>query len=141
MNKRTIIIVVAGVLASEVAWHFYKKYKNKIWQPANRTRAKVLFSSEESVLCKPHLKSRIPCERNHCPVRTLNELQRVMTSATQSLDVCVYFLTHPILIDAIVEVFNKNVPVRIITDGDMSDNSSSTGHILKLRRHGIKIDN
>ena len=68
-----------------------------------------------------------------------SELQRVMTSATQSLDVCVYFLTHPVLINAIVDVFKKNIPVRIITDGDMSDNTSSTGHILNLRKLGNYI--
>ena len=64
---------------------------------------------------------------------------KVLGSAKESLDVCVYFLTHPSLINVIIDVYKRNVHVRIITDGDMSDNTSSIDHILKIRRLGNLI--
>lgn len=122
-----------------VSYCFYKNYRNESEQQTKKGRSLVLFSSEESVMCKTHLMLGNPCNRIHCPVRTINELRKAILSAKHSLDVCVYFLTHPSLIDAIVEVFHKDVPVRIITDADMSDNTSSTEHIYKMRKLGIRL--
>lgn len=50
-------------------YYLYDKYKDK--SKTKKVKSKVLFSSEESVKCKPHFKEGKPCNRLHCPVRTI----------------------------------------------------------------------
>lgn len=49
-----------------------------------------------------------------------------LNSATETLDVCMYLLTCPLLAKAIIKAHNRGVVVRMVIDESMVQNASST---------------
>ena len=67
------------------------------------------------------------------------QLVKVINSSTLSLDIAIYFITKPSVIDAIVNAYNRGVKVRIITDKEMSKTSWEFEQLNKLNELDIPI--
>lgn len=48
-----------------------------------------------------------------------------MDSATDTLDICIYFFTCPELAEAIIKAKNRKVVIRMILDKSMAENDIS----------------
>lgn len=56
----------------------------------------------------------------HC-----SKLISYLSSATRTLDICVYFLTCNIIVQAILALKKKGVAIRVITDEESTGNVAS----------------
>jgi len=58
-----------------------------------------------------------------------------LDSATDTLDVCIYFFTFPDLAEAIIKAKKRNVVVRMIVDESMAQNDTS--QIMNFYKEGL----
>lgn len=82
LETKTVLMVVAGVLGSEIAWKVWKCIQkrgsavkdsdrnnisvNKESDPSDRSE--IFIFTEEGKSCRSHGVTRIPCEKTNCPV-------------------------------------------------------------------------
>jgi|GEM_PF-1467664 len=66
-------------------------------------------------------------------------LVNVINSANSSLDIAIYSLTKPDIVDAIAAAENRGVAVRVITDREESGNKYQAKELLVLSNAGIPI--
>ncbi|HEY8890540.1 MAG TPA: phospholipase D-like domain-containing protein [Clostridium sp.] len=67
------------------------------------------------------------------------QLVKIINSSTVSLDIAIYFITKPSVIDAIVNAYSRGVKVRIITDKEMSQTSWEFKQLNRLNVLSIPI--
>lgn len=151
MMKKTVIVITSiGVLATEVIWQLYKGYRSSQGKAINTSNGcakqlsrnkkpihEVMFFSKDSSLCRTHLECMKPCAALNCPIRHLRTIINYLDSATDTLDVCLYFFTFPALAEAIIRAKNRNVVVRMILDESMAQNDTS--QIMSFYNEGIKL--
>ncbi|KAK3908048.1 Mitochondrial cardiolipin hydrolase [Frankliniella fusca] len=97
----------------------------------------VLFFNEGSTQCinLPNHKTD-ECALTDCPVRHLRTLQRIISKATTSVDVCLYNLNQPTLEKALVDLLRSGKRVRVVVgDRDVVDK----GSITRLRSEGAFV--
>ncbi|KAG5311919.1 ZUC hydrolase, partial [Pseudoatta argentina] len=154
MMKRIVIVITSGVIVSEIMWQLYKKHKRSrkkvintsnfdcngsVEQLCNNTEAKILevmFFSQDSALCRPHLKCMQPCRKQNCPIRYLKKIIYYLDSAIYTLDICLYFFTFVELAEAVIRAKNRNVVVRIILEDSMTYTDRS--RLMTFCKEGIK---
>lgn len=75
-----MLFIALGVVSSEIIWQGYKRYRNLGWnvffQGSNIKQKKeslmeVLFFTEESALCRPHINFPDDCKKLNCAVANL----------------------------------------------------------------------
>lgn len=105
-----------------------------------KTTPQVLFFPDKLLACKQFL-FKGGCNRRHCQFAheetSLSKLVRVLLEAKQSLDVCVFTINCRELADAVVQLHNYGVVVRVLTDDEQMGSSGS--QIEKFRREGIQV--
>jgi len=151
MLKGMVILITSSALVTEVIWQLYKMYRRsqrKVINTANgcakqfckdtevNIDGEVMLFSKDSALCRPHLGHLKPCAKLDCPVRHLRRILDYLDSATDSLDVCIYFFTFSELAEAIIKANNRNVVVRMILDESMAQNDTS--QLMQFYKEGIK---
>jgi phosphatidylserine/phosphatidylglycerophosphate/cardiolipin synthase-like enzyme len=67
------------------------------------------------------------------------ELIKVINSANSSLDIAIYSLTKPDIVDAILSAEKRGVTVRIITDKEESGGKYQAKELLALSNAGVPI--
>ncbi|KYN35511.1 Phospholipase D6 [Trachymyrmex septentrionalis] len=133
-------------------WQLYKKHKHSrkkvintsncngsVEQLCNNTEAKifeVMFFSQDSSLCRPHLRCMQPCEKLNCSIRYLKRIIYYLDSAIHTLDICIYFFTFVDLAEAVIRAKNRNVVVRIILEDSMTHSDRS--QLMNFYKEGIK---
>ncbi|EFN60379.1 Probable phospholipase D family member FLJ33580-like protein [Camponotus floridanus] len=95
-----------------------------------------MFFSKDSSLCRPHLERQEFCKKANCAVRHFRRLIYYLDSATNTLDICMYFLTSSILVKTIINAYKRGVVVRIVLDESMTQNDGS--QIMSFHKEGIK---
>ncbi|XP_050465042.1 uncharacterized protein LOC126858607 isoform X2 [Cataglyphis hispanica] len=95
-----------------------------------------MFFSNESALCRPHLERRQLCEKANCAVGHFKRIIDYLDSATDTLDICMYFFTCLPLVKAIIHAHKKGVVVRIVLDESMTQNDGS--QTMCFYKEGIK---
>ncbi|XP_024872965.1 mitochondrial cardiolipin hydrolase [Temnothorax curvispinosus] len=151
MMRSVAIVITSGALVTEVMWQLYKVYKcsrrktiNTVngcaTQLCTNTEAKifeVMFFSKDSTLCRTHLGLMKPCGRLNCAVRHLRRIVDYLDSATDTLDICVYFFTFSDLAEAVIRAKKRNVVIRMILDESMATNDTSKLKIFY--KEGIQL--
>lgn len=66
-----------------------------------------------------------------------SQLLDLLKSAKKSLDLCIYVLSFPPLADAILEILEKGVDIRIIVDG--REDEALRSQVSRLSRRGVPI--
>lgn len=66
-----------------------------------------------------------------------SQLLDLLKSAKKSLDLCIYVLSFPPFADAILELFEKSIEVRIVVDG--REDEALRSQVSRLSRRGVKI--
>ena len=66
-------------------------------------------------------------------------VDQLINSANSSLDIAIYSLTKPDIVDAIAAAANKGVAVKVITDREESGNEYQAQELLVLSNAGIPI--
>ncbi|KAL2724464.1 mitochondrial cardiolipin hydrolase-like isoform X1 [Vespula squamosa] len=146
MNRSTMFFIAVGVISSEIIWQGYKRYRNLRWKnffrgsvikQKKRSLMEILFFTEESALCRPHLNSRNNCKKLNCAVANLNKLKKYLHSAKRTIDVCMYFFTSQQLGNVIMEAQKRGVAVRVIIDANMAQYDGNQG--VAFRKASIKV--
>ncbi|KAL0102457.1 hypothetical protein PUN28_018016 [Cardiocondyla obscurior] len=156
MMKTVTIVITSGILVTEVVWQLYKVYISRYRKEAinmtngstngstkqiyKNTETKlydVMFFSKDSNLCRSHLGLKLtPCMKLNCAVRYVRRLIQYLDSATDSLDICMYFFTFPDLAKAVINAKHRNVVIRMILDESMTQNDRS--QIINFYKEGIQ---
>lgn len=108
-------------------------------QELKQKRTTVLFFPDSKIACKYHFTMRHGCTMQRCNYShdeelSYGRLMRSLTSARRSVDICVYAITCAEMADLILQLFEKGVVVRVITDyGQMEATGSKIG---KFRSNG-----
>ncbi|RLU22484.1 hypothetical protein DMN91_004762 [Ooceraea biroi] len=138
------IVITSGILISEAIWQMYNAYKRSRRKAVSDGKARhkrkifeVMFFSKESARCRPHIDLNAPCGRKDCAVEHLRKLVQYLDSATETLDVCMYFFTCPLLATAIVRAHKRGVLVRMVVDESMARNGDSQA-TKRFYHNGIK---
>ncbi|KYM92172.1 Phospholipase D6 [Atta colombica] len=95
-----------------------------------------MFFSQDSSLCRSHLKRMKPCKKLNCPIRHLKKIIHYLDSAIHTLDICLYFFTFVELAEAVIRAKNRNVVVRIILEDSMTCTDRS--RLMNFYKEGIK---
>ncbi|XP_029170261.1 mitochondrial cardiolipin hydrolase [Nylanderia fulva] len=148
---KTIIIVTSGILMTEVIWRLYKAYRhsskkavkvfNGCVKQYKNTKDKaeifeVMFFSKDSTLCRSHLTCQEICEKTDCAVGYFRKLIDYLDSATDTLDICMYFFTSLYLTTAIINAHKRGVIVRMVLDESTLPHNSGKP-IMLLHKTGI----
>lgn len=114
----------------------------------------VLFFPDRELLCdsiyrkiiKPSSTFTHPCNRSNCNFlhendkSSLKELLMILNGANESVDVCMFKLTHHMLSNMLIHLkTKKGVRVRVIAHSDRLDHDDSKNKIPELRNAGIPI--
>ncbi|XP_011878311.1 PREDICTED: mitochondrial cardiolipin hydrolase isoform X2 [Vollenhovia emeryi] len=133
-------------------WQLYKVYKKRARRLAINTANgcaqqlckgaekgkiyEVMFFMQSSSLCRSHLGIKKVCTKPNCAVGYLMRILDCLNSATDTLDLCMYFFTFPDLANAIINAKKRNVVVRLILDESMAKNDIS--QIMNFYKEGIR---
>jgi cardiolipin synthase A/B len=71
--------------------------------------------------------------------RPRDQLRALIDSATSSLDIEVQTLSDSTLVDAIIRAKTRNVAVRLVIDGDVSDSTAQVAVINKLKAASVPL--
>ncbi|XP_024937704.1 mitochondrial cardiolipin hydrolase [Cephus cinctus] len=134
---KTTAIIVTGAVVSEFVWQLYKRHRDAA--KSETAVHEVLFFSEESALCRPHVNTRIPCRKPNCAVAALQRIIAHLNSSKKTLDICVYLMTCEDLARAVVNAHKRNVTIRIILDATMAENNGGRNPILMFHKAGISL--
>ncbi|PNW74265.1 hypothetical protein CHLRE_13g591900v5 [Chlamydomonas reinhardtii] len=100
----------------------------------------TLFFPDEKLPCRNNRRpggcKRQHCEYSHTPT-SLSRFLDYLGSATRTLDICVFTITNDDISDVVLELHNKGVRVRIISDNDQAHTQGSD--IDKFRQAGIAV--
>lgn len=96
-----------------------KVLQQKNPNPSGKIRSEAYFSPDD------------PC---------VSRIVRLFDSARKSVDICVYTITDDRIRDAILAAHHRNVPIRIISDNDKSDDLGSDIHQLDRRGVPVRVD-
>ncbi|XP_014216992.1 mitochondrial cardiolipin hydrolase, partial [Copidosoma floridanum] len=135
--KNPIIITLSFGVLSEIVWYFIKKKtqpkkKAKSMKLDKKRIYDVLFFSEQSASCRIHATDSHPCSLPSCPIKNLNKLLAYLSSAEQTLDICIYFFTYSAIVKLIKDLLMKrNVRIRVILDDESTENDSSQIYIMR----------
>ncbi|KAM0728797.1 Mitochondrial cardiolipin hydrolase [Formica fusca] len=147
-TSKFLVILKRKILVFEVVLHSInpsnenKNYYSNLWYSYvrnTRDRAKifeVMFFSKESALCRPHLECRQLCRKANCAVGHFRRIINYLDSATDTLDICMYFFTCLPLVKAIINAHKRGVVVRIVLDESMTQNDGS--QTMCFYKEGIK---
>ncbi|XP_070160616.1 mitochondrial cardiolipin hydrolase [Polyergus mexicanus] len=147
-TSKFLIILKQKVLVFEVVLHSTnpsnenKNYYSNLWYYYVRNTRdgtkifEVMFFSKESALCRPHLECRQLCRKANCAVGYFRKIINYLDSATDTLDICMYFFTCLPLVKAIINAHKRGVVVRIVLDESMTQNDGS--QIMCFYKEGIK---
>ncbi|XP_063981751.1 mitochondrial cardiolipin hydrolase [Diachasmimorpha longicaudata] len=126
-------------IGSEVAWQLWKKYFRKNGTSNNGKINEALIFNFESAYCREHAMRQAVCDIPHCPGRNIKKLVNFFDSVKETLDVCIYILTYKDISDAIIRAHRRGINIRLIVDSGMSETSSCSTQLSRMRRAGIKI--
>ncbi|CAL1687022.1 unnamed protein product [Lasius platythorax] len=96
----------------------------------------VMFFSKDATLCRPHLYRQELCRKTNCAVEYFRRIIDYLDSATDTLDICMYFLTCSSLVKAITKAHKRGVVVRIVLDESMAQHDRS--QVMWFYKEGIK---
>ncbi|XP_012226655.1 uncharacterized protein zuc [Linepithema humile] len=137
LTRNATGIITVSILMTEVIWQLYKKYFNHFEKKAvmsnscikldkaTKNEAKifdVMFFSKDSALCRFKME---PCAKPDCAVKNLRKIVDYFDSAMNTVDICIYFFTCPLLANAIVNAHKRGVVIRLIMDETMTHHDSS----------------
>ncbi|XP_026484555.2 uncharacterized protein LOC113392370 [Vanessa tameamea] len=125
--SKTLLFVFTVALASNIAYKFYHKKRKKDKPEINEV---IMFCNVASPL-KHSKYSR--CKISHSTDRLLHYIN----APRYSVDVCMYVLTNPDIINALLKLHIRGVKVRVILDADMAF-ASGTG-IKRFDKIGIPV--
>lgn len=122
------------------AWSWVVKRQNS--RQRRETFFKTLFFPDNKVACKAEFTQRHGCTNKVChfshdPKSSYAQLMKLLQSACRTLDVCVFTITCHDLADIVIDLHNKGVVVRLITDDEQVDASGS--QIGAFRAAGIQV--
>ena len=135
---------IVGILV-HTTYVFIKSVKESVKRAPQKeqneqTAPQVLFFPDKLLACRQFLFEG-GCSRRHCQFAhektSLSKLVRVLLEAKQSLDVCVFTINCRELADAVVQLHNDGVVVRVLTDDEQMGSTGS--QIEKFRREGIQV--
>ncbi|EEC11800.1 hypothetical protein ISCGN_021188 [Ixodes scapularis] len=142
-----VLAVLFGVsILSEVAYQIYMTAQKKKRRPRSNWAAnfkqQVIFFPDRGVACpKATHDDSDSCGNPKCCFlhgkTSLRTLTNTLTSARQTLDVCVYMITCDALCDAILSLRTRGRVIRVITNEEGSDMPGS--QIGRLRQAGIQV--
>lgn len=135
---------IVGVLI-HTAYIFIKSVKESVADSPEKklneeSSSSVFFFPDKLLACR-QLLFEGGCKRRNCQFAheetSLSKLIKVLLEAKQSLDVCVFTINCRELADAVVELHNDGVVVRVLTDDEQMGSTGS--QIEKFRREGILV--
>ncbi|XP_043648164.1 mitochondrial cardiolipin hydrolase [Drosophila teissieri] len=141
----TISIAVGTVLASEVIWNVVQYFRSKR-KKANRVHEVVVFNELGEICAAQHLWNTRPgsqepkvthCRNTHCTLRNVGKIAEQIDRAVYSIDLAIYTFTSFSLADALKRALERDVSIRIISDGEMVFSSGS--QITMLARLGVPV--
>ncbi|XP_020287748.1 mitochondrial cardiolipin hydrolase [Pseudomyrmex gracilis] len=145
--RKVLIVITSGAVISEIIWQLYKLYRYQKGSNKNKCRKQLLhkdteqifevtFYSKESALCRNHLASFKPCQKENCPIGYIKKIIEYLDSAQSTLDICMYFFTTSKLAEAVVRAKHRGVVVRIISDHSFLSHSGA--QIMYFIKEGIR---
>ena len=138
MSKRSVVctVVAGGFMLNAIffiakwtgVWSWIVKRQNS--RQRRETFFKTLFFPDNKVACKAEFTQRHGCTNKVChfshdPKSSYAQLLKLLQSAYRTLDVCVFTITCHDLADIVIDLHNKGVIVRMITDDEQVDASGS----------------
>lgn len=96
----------------------------------SRTVFQNIIFPDDKVACKAEFTQRHGCTNKACnfshdPNSSYAQLLKLLQSACRTLDVCVFTITCRDLADIMIDLHNKGVIVRLITDDEQVDATGS----------------
>ena len=131
----TAVVVSSGVGAVCCLIHWLKGKKTNKKEHASE----LLFFPDDRPTCKALYTERQGCHNPQCRFShdensSFNKLMKHLTSARQSIDLCIFCFTSPELSDIIITMHRRGLRVRLITDNEQVDASNS--QVGKFRAEG-----
>ena len=134
---------IVGVVV-HTTYVFIKSVKESLNAPDKKLNeqaaTRVLFFPDKLLACRQFLFEG-GCNRRNCQFghedTSLSKLITVLLEAKQTLDVCVFTINCRELADAVVQLHNNGVVVRVLTDDEQMGSTGS--QIEKFRREGIQV--
>lgn len=160
-DGKIIFGLMVGSVLVEGVWYLWKSYSMKRAAAINGPRSAsgdgstrsgkprehrdeggaiknmVLFFPDTKVACRKQFTSRNGCNVQNCRMShdsrlSYSQLMRVLSSATRSIDVCVFCLTCHELTEILGVLVEKHLKIRVVTDSDQRDAmGSQVGALLK----------
>ncbi|GLI65802.1 hypothetical protein VaNZ11_009423 [Volvox africanus] len=100
----------------------------------------TLFFPDAKLPCR-NMNKPGGCRRKNCEyaheATSLTRFLDYLGTATRTLDICVFTITNDDISDVVLNLYQKGVKVRIITDNDQSSTQGSD--IAKFRAAGIPV--
>eukprot|EP00048_Salpingoeca_helianthica_P025130 m.37925 g.37925 ORF g.37925 m.37925 type:complete len:288 (-) comp9896_c0_seq1:25-888(-) len=112
--------------------------------PASTAQAFALFFPDPALPCRFFLQGK-PCGKkracnfSHTPT-SLTRFLDILTSAQRTLDICVFTITCDEIADRVLEIHNRGVRVRVITDNDQINNPGSDINRFAEARIAVRTD-
>lgn len=96
----------------------------------NKHSYKCTFTSATNAQCRQHVYNNAPCAA-HCSALVLKDIVNFISTATESVSICIFLLTSREICDALIEHHSQGKQVRAIVDQRMWGCSGSKGRILQ----------
>ena len=137
MANRNIlgIAILGGLAAHAVAAYFIVKLAisligTAIGADGQNVFYKMLFFPDDKVACRANFTKRHGCTNSTCQFShdtdlSYAQLMKQVSSARKTIDLCVFTITCRDLSEIVIDLFNKGVAVRVITDDEQVDATGS----------------
>ena len=137
---RNIIGAFGTAILLEGTFYLLRKFWQKYFRKNCEQINQILFFPDSKPACKASYTQRHGCTNTSCRYAhedtSFGTLMKFIYSARASVDLCIFCITSPDMCDALIDLNNHGVIVRVIADeGQLDSEGSKVG---RFRAEGEK---